>query len=86
MIEEVPHVVWTLDGFSKQDEFLRTQHTISREHIVALREVITPDADDPWMTYCYDVPLDVWPAVEEILHCGPPDPCLDYQISASVAD
>ncbi|MFG2829134.1 hypothetical protein ACGFWI_16995 [Streptomyces sp. NPDC048434] len=86
MIREEPHVIWSLDGFSKQDEFLRTQHTISREQIIKLREVITPDADDPWMTYSYDVPLDAWPAVEEILQCGPPDPCLYYQTSAIAAD
>lgn len=86
MVREEPCVVWSLDGFSKQDELLRTQRAISREQIIKLREVITPDADDPWMTYCYEVPLDVWTAVEEILQCGPPDPCLDYQLSASAGD
>ncbi|MFJ6607162.1 DUF7683 domain-containing protein [Streptomyces lydicus] len=86
MVMEEPHVVWTLDGYSKQDEFLRTQRIISREQIIKLREVITPDADDPWMLYSYDLPLDVWPAVEEILQCGPPDSNLDYQTSARAAD
>lgn len=77
--EEPQDVVWTLDGYSKEDEFLRTQHPISRRQIVQLREIITPDADDPWMTYCYNVPLTDWPAIDRILHCGPPDPTLDYQ-------
>ncbi|PBC83793.1 hypothetical protein SAMN05428945_1573 [Streptomyces sp. 2224.1] len=82
MVREEPYGVWSLDGFSKQDEFLSTQRAISREQIIKLREVITPDVDDPWMTDCYHVPFDVWTAVEEILQCGPLDPCLDYQISA----
>ncbi|MCZ1008665.1 DUF7683 domain-containing protein [Streptomyces lydicus] len=86
MVGEEPHVAWSLDGYSKQDEFLRTQRAIGREEIIKIREVIAPDADDPWMIYCYDVPLDVWTAVEEILQCGPPDPGLDYQISASAGD
>ncbi|MFF4950560.1 hypothetical protein [Streptomyces chattanoogensis] len=86
MVTEEPHVVWTLDGYSKQDEFLRTRRTISRDQIIRLREVITPDADDPWMIYGYNVPLDIWPAVEKILQCGPPDPHLDYQTSAHAAD
>ncbi|MEW1905703.1 MULTISPECIES: hypothetical protein [unclassified Streptomyces] len=84
--EEPQDVVWSLDGFSKEDEFLRTQYPISRDQIVRLREVITPDEDDPWMLYGYDVPLSVWPAVEEILHCGPPDPTLDYQTGSYAAD
>lgn len=79
-------MVWSLQGFSKRDEFLRTEFPISREQIVRLREVITPDADDPWMVYGYNVPLDVWPAVDAILACGPPDPELDYQTSACAAD
>ncbi|GAA1353711.1 DUF7683 domain-containing protein [Streptomyces beijiangensis] len=86
MAMEAPHVVWSLDGFSKEDEFLRTEHPISREQIVKLREVITPDADDPWMIYCYEVPLTAWAKVEEILQCGSPDPALDYMTSASAAD
>ncbi len=83
---EQPNAVWSLDGFSKEDEFLRTQRLISPEQIVKLREVIKPDADDPWMLYGYDVPLALWPAVDEILHCGPPDPNLDYQTSATAPD
>ncbi|MDJ0347586.1 hypothetical protein QMK19_40920 [Streptomyces sp. H10-C2] len=83
MAIDEPAVVWSLDGFSKGDEFLRTERTISREQIIQLREVITPDTDDPWMHYCYEVRLDIWPAVEAILHCGPPDVTRDYQTSAS---
>ncbi|GGY94298.1 DUF7683 domain-containing protein [Streptomyces poonensis] len=86
MEAEAPHVVWSLDGFSKQDEFLRTGLPISREQIIQLREVITPDAGDPWMLGCYAVPLSAWPAVDAILHCGPPDQTLDYMISAGAAD
>ncbi|MFF8413558.1 DUF7683 domain-containing protein [Streptomyces omiyaensis] len=87
MNEEAPQgVVWFLEGFSKQDEFLRTRHPVTPEQISRLREVITPDEDDPWMQYCYDVPLSVWPAVEEILRCGPPDPGLDYQTGSYAAD
>ncbi|MCZ4101879.1 hypothetical protein G3I60_06565 [Streptomyces sp. SID13666] len=83
MAIDEPSVVWSLDGFSKDDEFLRTERPISREQIIQLREVITPDPDDPWMLYCYDVPLSDWAAVDAILHCGPPDATLDYQTSAS---
>ncbi|WP_455569670.1 DUF7683 domain-containing protein [Streptomyces roseolus] len=77
---------WVLQGFSKVDDLLRTEFPISREQIVRLREVITPDADDPWMFSGYDVPVESWPAVEAILHCGPPDPGLDYQTGCYAAD
>ncbi|MFE3181902.1 hypothetical protein ACFXKR_13690 [Streptomyces violascens] len=86
MSTEEPRVTWSLDGFSRQDELLRTEFPISRDQIVRLREVITPDTDDAWMTHCYDVPPGAWPAVEEILRCGPLDPSLDYQTSASAAE
>ncbi|MFD4373880.1 hypothetical protein [Streptomyces sp. NPDC058486] len=85
-MEEPQDVVWSLDGYSKEDEFLRTQYPITRDQIARLREVIIPDADDPWMQYCYDVPLSVWPAVEAILRCGPPDPSLDYQTGSFAAE
>ncbi|MFJ5936677.1 hypothetical protein AB9128_03775 [Streptomyces cinereoruber] len=78
MSSEVSGVVWSLQGFSKADEFLRTEFPISREQILRLREVIEPDADDPWMFLGYEVPVEVWPAVDAILRCGPPDPGLDY--------
>ncbi|MFJ6781314.1 hypothetical protein [Streptomyces yangpuensis] len=83
---EQPDVVWSLDGYSKEDEFLRTQHIIRPELIVRLREVIKPDPDDPWMEYGYNVPLEVWPAVDAILQCGPPDPGLDYQTGTTAPD
>lgn len=78
--------VWVLQGFSKVDDFLRTEFPISREQITQLREVITPDADDPWMFSGYDVPIELWPAVDTILQCGPPDPGLDYQTGCYAAD
>ncbi|WP_329622055.1 hypothetical protein OG357_17565 [Streptomyces sp. NBC_01255] len=78
MPSEEPGVVWSLQGFSKVDEFLRTEFPISRDQILRLREVIEPDADDPWMFLCYAVPVELWPAVDAILQCGPPDPGLDY--------
>ncbi|MFI8823943.1 hypothetical protein [Streptomyces sp. NPDC053431] len=78
--------VWVLQGFSKVDEFLRTEFPISREQIVQLRKVITPDADDPWMFGCYEVPIELWPAVDAILRCGPPDPGLDYLTGCYAAD
>ncbi|MER7735622.1 hypothetical protein ABTX80_32510 [Streptomyces erythrochromogenes] len=84
--DEPQNVVWVLDGYSKQDEFLRTRHTISRDQIIRLREVLTPDPDDPWIVYGYDVPVTIWPEVEGILHCGPPDPTLDYQTGCYRAD
>ncbi|MFG2330015.1 hypothetical protein ACGFMM_10355 [Streptomyces sp. NPDC048604] len=85
--EDLAHPVdWVLEGFSKADEFLRTRHAISREQILRLREVIEPDADDPWMLHCYAVPLEVWPAVDAILRCGPPDPELDYATAAYAAE
>ncbi|NML51183.1 hypothetical protein HHL19_13990 [Streptomyces sp. R302] len=80
--EHPPNTIWFLEGFSKEDDFLRTQHPISAEQIITLREVIVPDEDDPWMIYGYNVPLSVWPTVDAILHCGPPDPTLDYQTCA----
>ncbi|GAA3392908.1 DUF7683 domain-containing protein [Streptomyces roseoviridis] len=86
MSSEDQGVVWSLQGFSKADEFLRTEFPISREQIRQLREVIKPDPDDPWMYLCYDVPLEAWPAVDAILHCGPPDPGLDYQTGAYAAE
>ncbi|MER7515205.1 hypothetical protein [Streptomyces sp. NPDC126499] len=86
MSSEEPRVVWSLMGFSKADEFLRTEFPISRDQIRQLREVIKPDADDPWMYLGYEVPLEVWPAVDAILHCGPPDPGLDYQTGSYAAE
>ncbi|MEU8530068.1 hypothetical protein AB0C77_31495 [Streptomyces sp. NPDC048629] len=86
MSNEEPKVVWVLEGYSKADEFLRTKYPISREQILRLREVIKPDADDAWMLYCYAVPVEVWPAVDAILRCGPPDPELDYFTSAYAAE
>ncbi|MFD0148616.1 DUF7683 domain-containing protein [Streptomyces sp. NPDC055721] len=79
MSSEEHGVVWVLQGFSKVDEFLRTEFPIRREQILRLREVIRPDADDPWMHLGYNVPIENWPAVDAILQCGPPDPGLDYQ-------
>lgn len=83
---EEPNVVWALEGYSKADKFLRTRYPVSREQILRLREVIKPDADDPWMLYCYSVPVEVWPAVDAILRCGPPDSELDYFTSASATE
>lgn len=62
MPSEEPGVVWSLQGFSKVDEFLRTEFPISRDQILRLREVIEPDADDPWMFLCYAVPVELWPS------------------------
>ncbi|MGA5192479.1 DUF7683 domain-containing protein [Streptomyces exfoliatus] len=86
MSSEEFRVVWSLQGFSKADEFLRTEFPISREQIPQLREVIKPDADDPWMLLGYDVPVEVWPAVDAILQCGPPDPGLDYQTGSYASE
>ncbi|MER7955250.1 hypothetical protein [Streptomyces sp. NPDC096030] len=82
MTTEEPVAVWVLEGFSKADEFLRSEFPISREQILQLREVIEPDADDPWMLHCYPVPVSLWPKVDAILQCGPPDPELDYLTGA----
>ncbi|MFE1944874.1 DUF7683 domain-containing protein [Streptomyces massasporeus] len=85
MSSEEPVVVWVLEGFSKADDTLRVEHPISREQFLQLREVITPAADDPWMLYCYPVPVELWPAVDAILGCGPPRPDLDYLTGAYAA-
>ncbi|WP_449451396.1 DUF7683 domain-containing protein [Streptomyces spongiicola] len=85
-IEEPRDVVWYLDGYDKEDELLRTRRPISRDQIIRLRKVIIPDEGDPWMLYGYDVPLSAWPALDEILHCGPPDPTLDYQTGSYAAE
>ncbi|MFD5336810.1 hypothetical protein ACFWJD_12580 [Streptomyces hawaiiensis] len=61
------------------------EHPISREQLLRLRELITPAADDPWMLYCYPVPVELWPAVDAILQCGPPLPDLDYLTGAYAA-
>jgi hypothetical protein len=84
--QEPDDVVWVLEGFSKADDTLRTEHPISREQLLRLREVITPDADDPWLIHCYPVPVELWPEVEAILRCGPPDPELDYLTGAYRAE
>jgi hypothetical protein len=86
MSTEEPQVIWALEGYSKEDDFLRTEYPITREQMLELREVIKPDADDPWMVYCYPVPVEVWPAVDSILRCGPPDPALDYLTGARRAE
>ncbi|MFF9913739.1 hypothetical protein [Streptomyces sp. NPDC013457] len=86
MSSEQPGVVWSLQGYSKADEFLRTEFPVTREQVLQLREVITPDADDPLMLLNYDVPTGVWPAVDAVLRCGPPDPELDYQIGAYASE
>ncbi|WP_415948341.1 hypothetical protein [Streptomyces sp. KLOTTS4A1] len=80
------NVVWSLEGYSKHDETLRTSHPITSEQIVKLRKVITPDRDDPWMINCYRVPVGSWDAIEAILACGPPDPALDYFTGAEAAE
>ncbi|MGW1495592.1 DUF7683 domain-containing protein [Streptomyces sp. NPDC002402] len=85
MSTEEPEAVWALEGYSKTDDLLRTEHPISREQVLQLCEVVKPDTDDPWMLHCYPVPVEVWPAVEAILRCGPPDPTLDYLTGASAA-
>ncbi|MEV4994134.1 DUF7683 domain-containing protein [Streptomyces niveus] len=86
MDTEQPKVAWALEGYSKADELLRTEFLMSREQVLALREVVKPDADDPRMLLCYRVPLEAWPAVDAILQCGPPDPALDYVTSACSAE
>ncbi|MEU3687065.1 DUF7683 domain-containing protein [Streptomyces narbonensis] len=86
MSSEEHGVVWVLQGFSKADEFLRTEFPISREQILRLREVIKPDDDDPLMYYGYEVPVEKWAAVDAILECGPPDPGLDYQTDCHAAE
>ncbi|MEU2913821.1 hypothetical protein ACWCQ0_23405 [Streptomyces massasporeus] len=42
----------------------------------------TPAADDPWMLYCCPVPVELWPAVDAMLGCGPPHPELDHLTGA----
>ena len=86
MSSEEPDVVRVLEGFGKADDTLRVEHPISREQFLRLREVITPDAGDPWMLHCYPVPVELWPAVDAILGCGPPHPELDYLTGTYAAD
>ena len=86
MTTDAPLVVWSLDGFSNEDDTLHTELPISREQIIKIRTVIPPDADDPWMLHCYEVPLGVWPALDEILQSRPPEPGLEYLTSSSAAD
>jgi hypothetical protein len=85
MPTEEPEVVWVLEGYSKADDTLCTEYPISREQILQMRDVITPDADDPWMLHCYPVPIALWPAVDAILRCGPPHPELEYLTCAQAA-
>ncbi|MFF8397508.1 hypothetical protein [Streptomyces sp. NPDC016172] len=85
MPSEESDVVWVLEGFSKADDTLCVAHPISRDQLLRLREVITPGPDDPWMLHCYPVPIELWPAVDAILQCGPPRPELDYLTGASAA-
>ncbi|MFB6846033.1 hypothetical protein ACFCXS_14375 [Streptomyces sp. NPDC056373] len=86
MLPEAPDAIWVLEGFGKADDTLRVEHPISREQLLLLREVIKPDPGDPWMIYCYPVPVEVWPAVDAILRCGPPSPELDYLTGAYAAE
>ncbi|MCC3777022.1 hypothetical protein [Streptomyces sp. UNOB3_S3] len=56
--------MWSLDGFSKEDEPLRAQFPISREQIAELRKVVKPDPDDPWLIGgCYPAPVEFWPEI-----------------------
>ncbi|CAL9424758.1 hypothetical protein SUDANB6_01926 [Streptomyces sp. enrichment culture] len=82
---EEPAVVWSLEGYGKADDALRTEHPVSREQLLRLRDVLTPDDDGPWTLHCHPVPVELWPAVEAILRCGPPRPELDYLVSAAEA-
>ncbi|MEU6068819.1 MULTISPECIES: DUF7683 domain-containing protein [Streptomyces] len=82
MSTEEPDLAWVLEGYSKADDTLRTQHPISREQILRLREVIRPDMDDPWMVHSYPVSDELWPAVNAILRCGRPHPELEYLTGA----
>lgn len=82
---EEPEVVWVLEGYGKADDTLRTEHPISGEQMLRLREVIRPDADDPSMLRSYPVPVELWPAVDAIVRCGPPHPELDYLTGAHEA-
>lgn len=85
MPSDEPNMVWVLSAFRK-DAFLHSEQPISKGQLMRLREVVLPDPDDPWYIYSYPVPLDVWPEVDEILHCGPPEPNLEYFIGGHPAD
>ncbi|MFD9764151.1 hypothetical protein ACFWXI_11515 [[Kitasatospora] papulosa] len=85
MPSDDPDMVWVLSAF-REDESLHSEHPISKDQLVRLREVVVPDPDDPWYIHIYPVPPDVWPKVDEILHCGPPDPNLEYFVDGYAAD
>ncbi|WP_419994919.1 DUF7683 domain-containing protein [Streptomyces boninensis] len=69
---------WVLSGFGKEDERLHVEYQVSKEQLAAIRECVPPALDDPWYVHSYPVPRDAWPAIDQILGCGPPNPDLDY--------
>ncbi|SEF90839.1 hypothetical protein SAMN05216223_102441 [Actinacidiphila yanglinensis] len=79
------NMVWRISAF-RGDHSLHSELPIGKDQLAKLREVVAPDPDDPWYMFSYPVPLDVWSKVNEILHCGPPDPDLEYFISGYAAD
>jgi len=77
------HTRWALVSYSNSDEFLNDETPITKEQITEVRALFD-HGDDKWMQCgCYPVAPGTWPRLQEILHCGPPQPGLSYFIEAS---
>lgn len=79
------NTAWRLTGFSKRTEFLETEFSITREQMIEIRPLFDV-GDDHWMALGYEVTPAVWPDIERVLRCGPPDPGLDYFVEGYATD
>lgn len=76
---------WQLAGFSKKTEYLVSEFPITREQMLRIRPLFDV-GDDLWMVFEYPVSLDLWPQIDAVLNCGPPDPGQTYVVEGYATD
>lgn len=70
---------WSLVGYSKQTGQVDSVLQITREQLETIRPLFDV-GDDLWFSSEYPVGLNLWPIIEPVLHCGPPDPAQEYMV------
>jgi hypothetical protein len=79
------NMAWQLAGYSKQTEYLVSEFPITREQMLRIRPHFDV-GDDFWMVFCYPVALELWPQIDAVVNCGPPDPGQDYMVEGYATD
>ncbi|MET8331585.1 hypothetical protein [Streptomyces sp. NPDC005181] len=77
-------MMWVLSGFGA-DESLCSEHPISKEQLVKVREVVPPAPDDSWYVHSYRVPHGALHAMGQILQCQPLDRDVEYFVDGYAA-